>query len=145
MKLLPGRGPNVLSSCSSNDSSPATSYTAALQYCLTLKEHAPESFVVWAAANKARVENDADRTRVVREPVHEVCEPEMREPRNVRDPELTLDIPRGRARQLDESEQPEKIDDEPKQETPDDAGRMPAIAHDEPEIDGPDHEFGFHL
>ncbi len=139
-----------------------------------LKEHAPESFVVWAATNKARVEHDADRTRVVREPVHEVREPgrdhepQMRQPgrepggaperaasgdiareqRNVRDPELTLGIPHGRARQLDDSEQPEKIDDEPKQETPDDAGRTPTNTRDEPEIDDDlkmNHEPGLHL
>lgn len=70
-----------------------------------------------------------------------------REQADVRDPELTLDIPRGRARQLDESEQPKKIDGEPKQETPHDAGRMPANTRDEPEIGGPemDHEIGLHL
>ncbi|MHB8355434.1 MAG: hypothetical protein ACYDDQ_01950 [Vulcanimicrobiaceae bacterium] len=58
-----------------------------------------------------------------------------REQGDVRDPELTLDIPRGRARQLDKSEQPKKIDDEPKQETPHDAGRTPTNTRDEPEID----------
>ncbi|MHB8355390.1 MAG: AAA family ATPase [Vulcanimicrobiaceae bacterium] len=125
-----------------------------------LKEHAPESFVVWAAANKARVEYDADRTRGVREPEmrepERDREPQMRGPgrgdapeqRNVRDHELTLDIARGRARQLDEPEQPEKIDDEPKQETPDDAGYTPTNTSDEPEIDDDlemDHEPGLHL
>lgn len=107
----------------------------------------------YAAVPFGRWVRDYKEEARVREPGRdrepEVREPEMREPepRNVREPGLTL-IPRGRAKQLDDSVQPEKIDDEPKQETPDDAGRVPANTSDEPEIDDDlemDHEFGLHL